>query len=134
MEKGPCMEQKMTKRDSNKTLIAVILGMLAAMPPLCTDVYLPAFPAIARDLMADPSVVQGSLSSCFFGMAIGQILFGPLSDMKGRRGILLLSLLFFCGQFVFVCGVAVGRGADRGAVFARFLRCGRCRAVAGDCV
>lgn len=105
MEKGSGMEQGMTKRDSNKTLIAVILGMLAAMPPLCTDVYLPAFPAIAGDLMADPSVVQGSLSSCFFGMAIGQILFGPLSDMKGRRGILLLSLLFFVVSS-FLCAIS----------------------------
>lgn len=95
----------MDKVAGRRLLIAVILGMLAAMPPLCTDVYLPAFPEIARDLGADPSVVQGSLSSCFFGMAIGQILFGPLSDMKGRRTILLLSLVFFVVSS-FLCALA----------------------------
>lgn len=96
---------KVFNTSGQKTLIAVILGMLAAMPPLCTDVYLPAFPKIAHDLASDPSVVQGSLSSCFFGMAIGQILFGPLSDMKGRRPILLLSLVFFVVSS-FLCAVA----------------------------
>ncbi len=76
-------------------MVAVILALCAAMPPLCTDVYLPAFVEIARDLGTEPSVVQGSLSSCFFGMAVGQILFGPLSDMKGRRVVLLISLVCF---------------------------------------
>lgn len=76
-------------------VVAVILAICAAMPPLCTDVYLPAFVEIACDLGTEPSVVQGSLSSCFFGMAIGQMLFGPLSDMKGRRIVLLFSLVCF---------------------------------------
>lgn len=76
-------------------VVAVILAVCAAMPPLCSDVYLPAFVEIARDLGTEPSVVQGSLSSCFFGMALGQMLFGPLSDMKGRRIVLLVSLVCF---------------------------------------
>ena len=78
-----------------RMVVAVILAVCAAMPPLCTDVYLPAFVEIARDLGTEPSVVQGSLSSCFFGMALGQMLFGPLSDMKGRRSVLLVSLVCF---------------------------------------
>lgn len=78
-----------------RMVVAVILAVCAAMPPLCTDVYLPAFVEIARDLGTEPSVVQGSLSSCFFGMALGQMLFGPLSDMKGRRIVLLVSLVCF---------------------------------------
>ncbi len=99
------MDRMMNRVSGRRTLIAVILGMLAAMPPLCTDVYLPAFPQIARELATEPSVVQGSLSSCFLGMAIGQLLFGPLSDMKGRRLILLLSLVLFVASS-FLCALA----------------------------
>lgn len=99
------MENITRRYEKNRILIAFILGVLAGMPPLCTDLYLPAFVEIAADLNAEPSVVQGSLASCFFGMAGGQMLFGPLSDMKGRRVLLLLSLVFFVISS-FLCALA----------------------------
>ncbi len=85
--------QTIPKRTRYK--LAFILSMLAAMAPLCTDVYLPAFPQIADGLHAEASAVQMSLASSFLGMALGQILFGPLSDLKGRKVPLAVSLVLF---------------------------------------
>lgn len=79
----------------DKFLYIVILGMLTAFGPVCTDIYLPALPAITRELMTDPATVQLSLTASFFGLAIGQIFVGPLSDAWGRKGPLLASLVLF---------------------------------------
>src|SRR3979411_698027 len=64
----------------------VLLGSLTAFGPLSIDMYLPALPAIARDLAASESVIQLTLTACFIGLALGQIVAGPLSDAYGRRG------------------------------------------------
>lgn len=74
---------------------AALLGALAAIAPLCTDLYLSAFPAVAQSLEATASQVQLSLTFCLLGIAAGQIFIGPYSDMKGRRGPLLVSLIVF---------------------------------------
>lgn len=79
----------------DKILYVVILGMLTAFGPVCTDIYLPALPVITRDLMSDPATIQLSLTASFFGLALGQIFIGPLSDAWGRKGPLLASLLLF---------------------------------------
>src|ERR1700736_3839311 len=63
----------------------VLLGSLTAFGPLSIDMYLPALPAIARDLAATESVVQLTLTACLIGLALGQIVAGPLSDSLGRR-------------------------------------------------
>lgn len=78
-----------------KALWIVILGMLTAFGPVCTDIYLPALPALTRDFAADPSVIQLSLTACFLGLACGQIFIGPLSDALGRRLPLCVSLVVF---------------------------------------
>lgn len=72
-----------------------ILGGLTAMGPLAIDMYLPALPAIARDLHATPGLVQVSLAAYFIGIAGGQAFYGPLSDWLGRRPALYLGLLVF---------------------------------------
>jgi DHA1 family bicyclomycin/chloramphenicol resistance-like MFS transporter len=77
-------------------LMIVILGMLTAFGPVAVDLYLPAFPNIARDLHTDAGAVQRTLSVFFVGMAIGQLVHGPLSDRFGRRPPLLFgSGIFF---------------------------------------
>ena len=73
----------------------VILGGLTAMGPLAIDMYLPALPAIARDLHSTPGLVQVSLAAYFIGIAGGQALYGPLSDSMGRKPALYLGLLVF---------------------------------------
>ncbi|MFJ9444236.1 multidrug effflux MFS transporter [Kitasatospora sp. NPDC101235] len=76
------------------TVIAV-LGGLTALGPLTTDLYLPGLPAIAGDLDAQPAAVQLTLTFSMFGVAAGQLLFGPLSDRYGRRPPLLVGLVLY---------------------------------------
>lgn len=75
--------------------LALLLGALTAMGPLAIDVYLPALPAIARDMGVPMPAVQASLAAYFAGIAIGQALYGPLSDQAGRRPALLAGLVLF---------------------------------------
>ena len=72
-----------------------ILGALSAFGPLSIDMYLPALPAIGTDLAASASEVQLTLTACFIGLALGQIVAGPLSDAFGRRRPLLVGLAAF---------------------------------------
>ena len=76
--------------------ILLILGGLSAFGPLAIDMYLPAFPAIGAALAADPEQVQLSLSVYFLGLASGQLVYGPLADLYGRRGPLLFGVGLFC--------------------------------------
>lgn len=73
----------------------VILGMLTALGPLCTDFYLPALPELARQLDTTTTLTQLSLTASLLGLGLGQLFFGPLSDRLGRRPPLLLSLVLF---------------------------------------
>lgn len=66
-------------------LLVVILGLITAIGPLSLDMYLPAFPAIADDLGVSDAQVQLSLTTCLIGLALGQLICGPLSDRWGRR-------------------------------------------------
>lgn len=65
--------------------LVVVLGLLAAIGPLSTDVYLPAFPAMATELGATNSQVQATLAGSLIGLGVGQLVSGPLSDVLGRR-------------------------------------------------
>jgi len=75
--------------------LAVVLGSLSAFAPLSIDMYLPAFPAMARELTATPSDIQLTLTACTIGLAVGQLIAGPLSDRLGRRGPLLVGLAIY---------------------------------------
>ncbi|MGW4891865.1 multidrug effflux MFS transporter [Kitasatospora sp. NPDC004240] len=72
-----------------------VLGGLVALGPLTTDLYLPGLPAIADDLTAEPAAVQLTLTFSMFGVAAGQLVFGPLSDRLGRRPPLLAGLVVY---------------------------------------
>jgi DHA1 family bicyclomycin/chloramphenicol resistance-like MFS transporter len=72
-----------------------VLGSLAAFGPLSIDMYLPSLPTIAEDLHASTSLSQLSLTSCLLGLALGQLLAGQLSDIRGRRMPLLIGLVIF---------------------------------------
>ena len=72
-----------------------LLGSLSAMGPLAIDMYLPTMPSIAQNLHTDMASVQRTLSSYFAGLAIGQIIYGTLSDRLGRKGPMLFGLAVF---------------------------------------
>jgi MFS transporter, DHA1 family, multidrug resistance protein len=75
--------------------LAFLLSMLGMLGPFNIDMYLPSFPEIAHDLGVRASLVQLSLTACLIGLAIGQIVIGPISDARGRRKPLLVSIFLF---------------------------------------
>jgi DHA1 family bicyclomycin/chloramphenicol resistance-like MFS transporter len=76
--------------------LTALLALLAAFGPVATDMYVPSMPDIARLLAASTAEVQLTLSSYLAGFAIGQIIYGPMSDRCGRKPVLLLALVLFC--------------------------------------
>ena len=72
--------------------LILTLGAITAFAPLSIDMYLPALPALARDFEAGAAEVQLTLSTFFFGLALGQVVAGPLSDAFGRRRPLLIGM------------------------------------------
>ncbi|GGQ16230.1 multidrug effflux MFS transporter [Streptosporangium pseudovulgare] len=72
--------------------LLLILGALSAIGPLSIDMYLPALPSIAAEMNAGQSQVQLSLTACLIGVSVGQVLAGPISDVRGRRGPLLIGI------------------------------------------
>lgn len=83
------------KSKHNRIWIALILGFLSSIPPFATDFYLPALPQMTTSLDTNAALVQLSLTAFLLGMAIGQLVIGPYSDVLGRRIPLLISLLIF---------------------------------------
>jgi len=79
----------------NNRFLVVLLGLLAGLGPLCTDLYLPALPDITEQLNSTTATSQITLTAALFGLGIGQLIFGPLSDKFGRKIPLLLSLALF---------------------------------------
>ncbi|MGW0834488.1 multidrug effflux MFS transporter [Streptomyces prunicolor] len=76
-------------------LVILILGGLTATPPLSMDMYLPALPEVTRSLHAPAATVQLTLTTCLAGMALGQLVVGPMSDKWGRRRPLLTGLAVY---------------------------------------
>ena len=72
-----------------------MLGLLSAIGPFAIDMYLPALPGIGQNLNASMGAVQASLMAFFIAMGIGQIIYGPVSDMVGRKAPLYFGLLLF---------------------------------------
>ena len=83
----------------------IILGLVNAIGPLSIDMYLPAFPEIASDLETSASQVQLTLTACVAGLALGQLLIGPLSDRLGRRTPLIAAMSTYAGASV-LCALA----------------------------
>lgn len=76
-------------------VLLFILALLSAVAPFATDLYLPAFPAIATDLGTSATGVQLTLTAFLIGTAAGQLVFGPISDRFGRRLPLLIGAIVF---------------------------------------
>jgi MFS transporter, DHA1 family, multidrug resistance protein len=95
-----------------------VLGALSSFGPLSMDMYLPSTPTIAANLHASQSLVQLTLSGCLAGLAVGQLVAGPVSDRLGRKKPLLAGLAAFTAL-----SVACAAAPDIGALIAfRFLQ------------
>lgn len=75
--------------------LVLILGALTALGPLSIDMYLPALPALTDDLGTHPSATQLTITACLIGLALGQVIAGPLSDSAGRRQPLLIGAVLY---------------------------------------
>ncbi|MET7638717.1 multidrug effflux MFS transporter [Streptomyces sp. NPDC005438] len=73
-------------------LLTLILGGLTAMPALSMDLYLPALPEVGHTLHSSAAAAQLTLTACMLGLALGQLVAGPLSDRFGRRRPLVVGL------------------------------------------
>jgi MFS transporter, DHA1 family, multidrug resistance protein len=84
---------------------AIILGLLAAIGPFAIDMYVPALRAISADLGASTAATQMTLMVFFVSFGVCQIVYGPVSDMVGRRGPLFVGLILFIAGAI-GCGFA----------------------------
>jgi len=84
-----------TKPKRISPFVPITLGTLSAFGPFVTDFYLPVMPEMAEYFSTSTALVSASLTMSMIGLALGQILIGPLTDKYGRKKILLGSLLLF---------------------------------------
>ncbi len=89
--------QDMTDKKMNYESAAfiILLGSLTAFDPLSIDMYLPAFPDIAKSFNVGVSSVELSLSAFFIGLSFGQLIYGPLADIYGRKKPLLFGTIIY---------------------------------------
>jgi hypothetical protein len=85
--------------------LTALLSALTAIGPLSTDMYLPSLPSIANQLHGSTAQAQLTISSYLVGFALGQLIYGPVSDRRGRKPVLLAALGMF-GIASFICTLA----------------------------
>jgi len=85
----------MEKKRPGKLFIILLLGSLMTVSPFSIDMYLPAFSQIAKDFGTTPARISFSITSYFIGLAIGQLLYGPLLDRFGRKRPLYFGLTLY---------------------------------------
>lgn len=85
----------MTERANSRTFLLIFLAALAAFGPFVTDFYLPTLPEQTADFRTSASLVQLGLSTTMWGLAVGQLVVGPVSDQDGRRKPLAWCLALF---------------------------------------
>ncbi len=86
---------KAARRPVPGVRLTLLLGSLTAFGPMAIDMYLPSMPAIAADLNTTPANAQQTMSVFLIGMALGQLLYGPISDRVGRRPPLIVGIAVF---------------------------------------
>ncbi|MCZ2857562.1 multidrug effflux MFS transporter [Blastococcus sp. VKM Ac-2987] len=104
--------------------LVLVLGGLTAVGPLSLTMYLPALPQLAEDLDSTDALAQLTMTACMVGLALGQLVVGPLSDRYGRRRPLLLggaaytTSSFLCAlapDMVLLIGLRLVQGMAGGA-------------------
>jgi MFS transporter, DHA1 family, multidrug resistance protein len=79
----------------NTFALTLLLAALTGIGPMSTDMYVPSLPAIGRALHAPIEQVQLTISSYLIGFAVGQIIYGPVSDRFGRKPVMLAALVLY---------------------------------------
>ena len=87
------MSQATSKQYSNAWIL--LLALLTSLGPLSIDMYLPALPLMAEDFGVSTQMVANSLPAYFLGLAVGQLIYGPLSDRIGRKIPLYIGLILY---------------------------------------
>ncbi|MFG2830580.1 multidrug effflux MFS transporter [Streptomyces sp. NPDC048434] len=111
-------------------LVTLVLGGLTAVPPLSMDMYLPALPQVTAALHSPAATVQLTLTTCLAGMALGQMIVGPMSDKWGRRRPLLAGMVIYVlatalcalaptAELLIACRLLQGLAGASGIVIAR---------------
>lgn len=97
----------MNSKNSAKVpfILVIFLGMLTAITPLATDLYLPALPIMPGELNTTASNIQMTIGVMTFGVAIGQLFGGPISDTMGRKLPLIIGNLL-CVISGIICAYA----------------------------
>ena len=106
--------------------LILLLGSLTALGPFSIDMYLPGFPAIAKDLGTSIARVSLSLSGFFIGISVGQLLYGPLLDRFGRKKPLYIGLTIY---ILASLGCASTKSIDALIVFRCIQAIGSCAAA-----
>ena len=83
------------RRPNSKIFMLVFLGTLSAFGPFVMDMYLPTLPEMTEYFRTSSSMVQLGLTTSMIGLAVGQLVFGPLSDRYGRRRPLIIAMTLF---------------------------------------
>jgi len=83
------------QKEKSISFLVFFMGVLVGFPALTTDTYLASFPALANYFNASASSIQMSLMAAMIGIALGQLIIGPLSDQNGRKAPLVVSLIIF---------------------------------------
>ena len=104
-------------------VVILILGLLSAIGPFSIDMYLPGFPAIAKDLNTTVDYVSYSLASFFVGISLGQLICGPLLDRFGRKRPLIVGLVIY---IIASIGCAISTSIEMLVVFRLFQALGGC--------
>lgn len=97
-------------KTAGATWMLLILGALVALGPVSTDAYVPGLPRLAKDLGSSASMTQLTVTTCLIGLALGQLVAGPMSDAWGRRKPLLLGLVIYTVASA-LCAIAPNTGA-----------------------
>ncbi|GGP54657.1 Bcr/CflA family drug resistance efflux transporter [Streptomyces abikoensis] len=111
-------------------VMTLVLGGLTALPPLSMDMYLPALPEVTSALRSPAATIQLTLTACLMGMALGQLIVGPMSDRWGRRRPLLVGMVVYVlataacvvaptTELLIGCRLAQGLAGAAGIVIAR---------------
>ncbi len=85
----------MGSKTNSKLFLVLLLGILSAFGPFVIDLYLPSLPQLAEFFKTSASMTQLSLTSAMVGLAVGQLLLGPISDKYGRKKPLMISLAVY---------------------------------------
>lgn len=99
------MQSSSSKTKQFSFLLLITLGVMTAFGPLTIDMYVPSLPKVQGDFGSTTSEIQLTLSFTMIGLALGQFIFGPLSDAFGRKRIavsILITFILASGLSVFV--------------------------------